>query len=227
MRQNSIVSIVVMGCGIAWQFGMPILSWIGRMFDLIALGDYVTDLQLYIINNPNLAGQYGPWVLIWGGLGSLVAVNAGPAIYRKIRSSPLEIVYDPADKEGQFGGVGDWYFDLGGSSNGPPIQAFIFRVGVKNNTKKTIYNVTGTIEGEMIERSIPVALRFSRTRKLEGNIDPERMLLMDVFGMSPNPKCWPEGINQIIIRINGKDTPEAMARFYFDKSRMPAMYAGS
>ena len=221
---RSTVGIVITALGIVWLSGMKILDWIGRMLDVIQLGDFVTDFQVWLVNHPNLANEYGPWVLIGGGVASLIATHAAPPIYRAWRQEVLEIIYDPADEQGRFGGVGRWRLYM---SDDPPVEAFIFRIGVQNNTRKTICDVTGTVEGDLIDHPFPVALRFSRTLELKDNLDPGRMLLMDVIAMTRNPADWPEGAHQIIVRINGRDTPETMRRFYIDKSRMPAMYAES
>ena len=170
-------------------------------------------------------------VFWWTGLAILgmgaFAFDVIPFFQKKWKGwfgEELEIVYDPSDPEGQFGGVGTWYRY---KSNNPDeaVKAFIFRIGVKNNTRKTIYAVRGTMEGDLIEEAYPLALRFSRTRELEDNLDPGRMLLMDVLAMSPDPANWPEGQHTLIVRLNGRDTPEAIREFYFDRSRMPAMYA--
>ena len=157
------------------------------------------------------------------GLGAL-AFDIIPFLRKQLKiwqRENLEIVYDPADEQGQFGGVGLWYTY---GNDEPPLEAFIFRIGVKNNTQKTIYEVVGTVEGDLVQHAYPVALRFSRTRELEGTLHPKRMLLMDIFALHPHPDNWPDGVHTLIIRVNGRDTSEAMKRVYFDKSRMPAMY---
>lgn len=222
---QSKLGVALTAVGIIWLYGMKILEWIGRMLDVIQLGDFVTSFQEWLVNHPDLANEYGPWALIGGGLVSLVVTHAAPPIYRAWKQEDLEIVYDPVDEKGQFGGVGLWHKY---QTDEEPINAYIFRIGVKNNTRKTIYDVTGTVEGDLVERGYPVALRFSRTRELESNLDPKRMLLMDIFALTPpDPNDWPDGTHTIIARVNGRDTSEAMRRFCFDKSRMPALYVES
>ncbi len=172
---------------------------------------------------PVIDGETGRWIL--GGIGfvGFVVAESAPYIRKWIKPPPaLEILYDPIDPEGRYGGVGRWYPY---QSDDEPVMAFIFRIGVQNNTRKTIYDVTGTVEGGLVDEPYPIALRFSRTREFGGNLDPGRMLLMDVFAMSqPEPANWPEGVHQLVVRVNGRDTPEAMRSFYFDKSRLPSLY---
>ena len=55
-----------------------------------------------------MINEYGPSVLIGGGVLSLLATHAGPPLYKMWKQDDLEIVYDPADEQGRFGGVGQW-----------------------------------------------------------------------------------------------------------------------
>ena len=218
------ISILLIAVGLIWQYGMRILDWVGRVLDVVELGNYIIDFQLWLVNNPNLGNDLGPWTFVVIGFLSLLATHAVPPLYKSWKQHALEIVYDPADEQGRFGGVGKWSLY---KSDEPPIQSFVLRVGVQNNTRETINAVTGTVEGSLTGQPFPVALRFSRTLELEENLDPGRMLLMDVFGMPPDPDNWPEGVHKIIVRVNGRDTSETMRRFCIDKSRMPVMYADS
>ena len=221
---KSTVSLIILAIGIVWQYGQKIPNLIGNILDVVNLGDFITDFQLWLVNNPNLSNTYGPWILMGGAAVSLVFVHLMIPLYRRWATDDLSIIFDPADQEGQFGGVGKWH--VMGSPD-PPLDRYIFRVGVKNNTAKTIYDVTGTVEGEAVDQPFPVALRFSRTRELEGNLDPKRMLLMDMFALPPDQTEWMDGIHEFTVRINGRDTSEVSQEFQLDKTRMPAVYLKS
>lgn len=220
---NTAAAVLVAVIGVVWKYPVQALDWIGRAFDVLELSALNNKLVDFLQAHPDLANDIGPLVLIWGGIGSLALTHVAPPLYRMWKQSPLEIIYDPADREGRFGGVGMWYLH---NSDDPPFSAFIFRVGVKNMTRKTIYNVGGTIEGGIIPSPFPLRMRNSLTRELNTDLHPDSMILMDVFALDPRQENWsvPEGIHKIIVRVTGKDTPETMQEFLFDKSRMPAMY---
>ena len=99
------LSTLLIAVGLIWQYGMRILDWVGRLLDVVELGDYVTDFQLWLVNNPNLGNEVGPSVLAGFGVLSLVATHAVPPLYKLWKQHALEIVYDEPTQNMLFNGL--------------------------------------------------------------------------------------------------------------------------
>lgn len=167
-------------------------------------------------------------VFWWGALGVLalgsIAFDVAPFVRRRWKGwfgDHLEILYDPKDPDSRYAMVDVWYnFN---STEGFP--ALILRIGVRNNTNKTIREVSGTIEGPIGDFLVPKSLRFSRTRELSGNLHPKSMELMDLMGIVEAPKDWPfpDGKHKFTVRIRGQDCDEVSQDFVMDKSKVPPL----
>lgn len=224
MKPRTYIPLAITFVGGCWQFGMMMLSWVGRLLDAIELGDYVTDFQVWLVNNPNFVGNVGPWFLIVIGLVSLLATHLIVPLVHRLRAKSIEIIFEPNDPSGKFGTVDVWI--RGDDDNEEPFTAFILRIGVKNNTAKTLEDVSGTIEGDFAELFQPSRIRFTSSRKLSGSVHPGSMELMDLFALRGPPEEWviPEGVRKVIVRARAKDTEEQALELFFDKSKFPPLY---
>lgn len=221
--KNAILPVLVTLMGVAWQFGMTILDWMGPAFDVVGLGDAVIDMQLWLLNNPDAAATLGAWILMAGGVAMLIAFYAVPPVYRSWRQKDLEIVYDPTDADGRFGGVGPWHA-YGAEDDAPAVTAFVLRVGVRNNSAKPMLDVAGTVEGAIVKRPHPVSLRFTQTQERTQDLMPGAMAFIDVAALPANPDAWTDNVSRIVVRIRARKTGEAVKVFFIDKKRMPPMY---
>lgn len=221
--KNAVLPVLVTLMGVAWRFGMTILDWLGPLFDAVGLGDAVIDLQVWLLNHPEAAADIGAWCLMIGGVAMLVAFYAAPPFLRSWRRKDLEIVYDPADRDGRFGGVGPWV-PYGAEDDAPPVAAFVLRIGVRNNGAKPMLDVCGTVEGAIVKRPQPVPLRFTQTRGQTLDLPPESMAFMDVAALPANPDAWTDTVSRIVVRVGARKTEEAVKVFFIDKKRMPPMY---
>ncbi|MBE0532756.1 MAG: hypothetical protein IH626_18180 [Rhodospirillales bacterium] len=221
--KNAVLPVLVTLMGVAWQFGMTILTWMGPLFDTVGLGDAVIDLQVWLLNHPEAAADIGAWSLMAGGVVMLVAFFVVPPFYRSWRQKDLEIVYDPADADGRFGGVGPW-LPYEADDETPPVTAFILRVGVRNNGSRPMLDVCGTIEGAIVKRPHPVPLRFTQTHERTADLGSERMAFIDIAALPANPDEWTDNVSRIVVRIKAQQTEEVAKTFFIDKKRMPPMY---
>lgn len=221
--KNAVLPVLVILMGVAWQFGMTILDWMGPLFDIVGLGDAVIDMQLWLLNNPDAAATLGAWILMVGGVAMLVAFYAVPPVYRSWRQKDLEIVYDPTDADGRFGGVGPWR-PYGAEDDTPPVTAFILRVGVRNNSARPMLDVAGTVEGAIVKRPHPVPLRFAQTHERTLDLLPGAMAFVDVAALPANPDAWTDNVSRIVVRIKARKIGEVATTFFIDKKRMPPMY---
>lgn len=221
--KNAILPVLVTLMGVAWRFGMTILDWMGPAFDLLGLGDAVIDLQVWLLNHPEAAADIGAWALIVGGIAVPLAVYGGPRIYRSWRQPDLEIVYDPTDADGRFGGVGPWH-PYGAEDGTPPVTAFILRIGVRNNSARPMLDVAGTVEGAIVKRPRPVPLRFTRAHERTIDLMPNAMAFIDVAALPANPDAWTDNVSRIVVRVGARNAGEVARTFFIDKKRMPPMY---
>ena len=221
MSLRTILPLATAIVGICWQFGMTILSWVGRMLDAVALGDFVTELQLFLVNNPNFSQQFGPWILMAGGIGSLAATHLILPAIKRFGIKEFDIIYDPHDPNGKFGVI-EFFTRDGTDAN---YTVYIIRVGVRNNTTKTLEDVSGTIEGSFADLFHPSRIQFSGSRKVSGSVNPGSVELMELFALKGPPADWdiPEGVHKIIVRVRAKDTQEQCLKFIFDKSKFPPL----
>ncbi|WP_316977334.1 hypothetical protein [Shumkonia mesophila] len=221
--KNAVLPVLVTLMGVAWQFGMTILDWMGPLFDAVGLGDAVIDMQVWLLNHPEAAADIVAWSLMIGGVAVPLALYGGPRVYRSWRRKDLEIVYDPADPDGQFGGVGPWV-PYGAEDDAPAVTAFVLRIGVRNNGARPMLDVAGTLEGAIVKRPHPVALRFTQTRGTTLDLDPGALAFLDVAALPANPDAWTDNVSRIVVRIGARKTEEAVKVFFIDKKRMPPMY---
>jgi len=221
--KNAVLPVLVTLLGVAWRFGLTILDWLGPAFDAVGLGDAVIDLQVWGLNHPEAAADIAAWVLMASGVAVPFALYAGPRIYRAWRRKDLEIVYDPADADGRFGGVGPWV-PYGAENDAPAVAAFVLRVGVRNNGTKPMLDVCGTVEGAIVKRPHPVPLRFTQTRGQTLDLAPDSMAFMDVAALPANLDAWTDTVSRIVVRVGARKTEEAAKVFFIDKKRMPPMY---
>ncbi len=221
--KNAVLPVLVTLMGVAWQFGMTILEWMGPAFDLFGLGDALIDMQLWLLNNPDAAATLGAWILMAAGVAMLVAFYAVPPVYRSWRQKDLEIIYDPTDADGRFGGVGPWH-PYGAEDDTPPITAFILRIGVRNNASRPMLDVAATIEGAIVKRPHAVPLRFTQTQERTLDLMPGAMAFIDVAALPANPDAWTDNVSRIVVRVTTRKTAEMAATFFIDKKRMPPMY---
>lgn len=223
--KKSTVPFFVLVVGAVWKFPKKSLDLIGGVLDMLQLKELGDGLVNFLEKHPDIVSEIGPWALMSIAVFSLLVMHAGPWIYKVVRTKPIEVVFDPNDTLGRFASVGVWEtFD-----QKQMILAFILRVGVRNNTKRTIYDVQGTIEGPFGIFMQPKTMRFSRTLKLKDDLHPESMELMDLMALIEAPQKWdiPDGVHAITIRIRAKDVAETVEKFIFDKSRVPPLMHGT
>ena len=106
-------------------------------FDVIGLGDLVTQFQLWIVNNPNLGNDIAPWVLMGLGGASLIYIyGEAPAqrMWRRYKGYDLEFITGTDFPLSQ---VAIYETQPSGEM---PARHFV-RVGLRNNTEKTITGV--------------------------------------------------------------------------------------
>lgn len=221
---KAVLPLLVMLIGVCWRFGQGLLLWAGPAFDVVGLGDAVIDLQVWLLNNPEAGAEIGAWILIAAGGLMLIAVFAAPPILGLWRKQDLEIVYDPADADGRFGGVGPWHpYDADDET--PPVTAFVLRVGVRNNGVRPILDVTATVEGTAIRRPGPAPLRFAHNHQGTIDLEPKRMVFVDVIALPTDPDAWTDTVSRLTVRVKARKTEEVARVFFLDKKRMPPMYA--
>lgn len=219
----TIVSTAVLALGLVWQYQLKIVAILGWALDLLQLKDLSKALIDLVERHPDLLNAIGPSVLMVAGLLSLALIHAWPKVQEIIKTAPLEIVYDPMDPQGKYGG-----FDIWGSSEGP-VSGYAIRIGVKNNTQKTIRRITGTVEGSVADLFIPSTLKFTRTKKFSDDVFRKSEELLDVFLLVGPPEEWklPSGEHEVTIRIRSEDADEIVEKFYLSKDRLPPFYRQS
>jgi len=138
--------------------------------------------------------------------------------YTKMRMPALEVLYDSSNSRGRFACIDVW------QKNDQLIEGYAYRVGVKNNTSKTLRNVHVTVEGETAILFLPASLVFTRTKEHSIDIDPQRMELVDVFlikGLEGTRS--PTGAFNVTIVVSGSNTPSIAAKFWWDGDALPAL----
>ncbi len=146
-------------------------------------------------------------------------------IDENIRTSPLEIIFDPSNPSKRF-----WSNVSIANSEGRFIPLLEYRVEVRNNSLRTVRNVYVTKEhtGQMSQR--PVNLIFDKTKKISCDINPrcselaviERWPVKILPGMLAGQTALEYG--PIKVTASGDDVLPVTRIFQLDYQRTPIIF---
>lgn len=138
----------------------------------------------------------------------------------------IEIVFDETNPRRRFWSLETW-------QRGTPHQVtgWEYRVEVRNNTNKTLYDVTAVTENCGALGELQSTLKFHRTGQTSVSIHPKSSELVALF-LAPEPVRQPgmltgpsaEAYGPMIVKISARDTPEVTRKFNLDPFRTPMIF---
>jgi hypothetical protein len=138
-----------------------------------------------------------------------LAAHLFTRIFKSKHSPPIEIRFE----SGKYNGPGSMMV------RDVEFAGHMMRVGLFNNTDKTIKYVTVLVECTIGESNqMPREARFSRTGKTSCDLHPASLEQVDILlwnGGRENPPSTGE----VTVRVRAEDTPEVKRVFYFDDSK--------
>jgi hypothetical protein len=200
---RTIGAILVILLGLVWQFSAELPIFV----DPAA----VEKLQAWLAASTALISQIAPLALIAGGVFWIVCLHAWPAVHRRLRPGPLEIVYKPPAQTSAWRNTRDYYID------------------VRNcTTDRTIAGVIVTWDETPFTRAIDKKL--SRDWLLSPtSIEPASSVpvflfrLKDDLGAEENKSHALGRESTFTIRVNGDGIDEATARFKYQPAKIPKL----
>jgi hypothetical protein len=227
--------IIGSGLGVLAILGGVILQWPGKALEILehaltlfGLPKLYDEFLGWIAEHPHLVLDIAPWAMIGGGLGSLVALHAGPQIWERIRDRSLEILFDPDDPQ----------FVREKTEAGPegPEPVIRFYVGMHNarrDHKTILWANMRAHESEFTKK----VLRPIHTRKpLSGR---DLMLVTDImldagathfeelFGISNPTEAEKEPLwdqtYRFALDARGRDVRTEIAEFEFNARKQPML----
>jgi len=205
-----------------WLGGASLLFW--WFIPKLKLGDKV---NIYL---ESICWQSK--ILISLGLILIGAIIAASKVYKKAaithstnerrfsEASPLEIIFDPNNSMERFWSIEgtDW----------------VYRLEIKNNSGKTLKNVSVTAEhtGSISKR--PANLIFDKTKTTNCDINPNCSELVPIvrwpvfFEKPKNSKGWPRVspayYETIKVAASANDTKAVIRRFKFNYKKVPMLH---
>jgi hypothetical protein len=167
--------------------------------------------------------------MIWGVPAIRRMLGRKPKDVSSETSLPLEIVFDPANPAQRF-----WSRESPRDKNGHKLPGVFweYRVGIRNNSQKTVHNVSVTVEhvGQNLPVR-PVDAIFDKTRKTSCDLKPGTDELIPVIrwpipivqaGMLAGSTAFEYG--PVRVTASGDDIPPTMRTFQFDYQSEPMIF---
>jgi hypothetical protein len=98
---KTLLGLAVLVGGLAWEFPVRALRLLEETLMFLHMPVIAAEIQQWFLLHPNLANEIGPWVLIFAGTASLLAIHLGPWASRHL--NPLEFYLEPDIGTGALG----------------------------------------------------------------------------------------------------------------------------
>jgi hypothetical protein len=216
---RTLVSVAVALVGFAWEYPAKVLTAIEHVQTMFALPDASAQISTWFASHPYFANETGPWVLICGGLLSIVFIHVGPPVIARLAFKPLQILYDPDDRK----------FVLREYPYASLEMTTRFRIGVSNAMRdRSIDDVVVSADRNLIvENTIEVAWNGKLERRI-GRLNPGQTEYVELFGIGDSfctndPRDVFHKPQRFIIRASGTHAREDFAEFEFDVRGNPKL----
>lgn len=162
-------------------------------------------------------------------LSLILFIPAGAELFgwkRKQNSKPLEIIFDLANPANRF-----WSMEAPASGGGETMPHWEYRVEIKNNSVKTIRNVTVTVEhiGQCQVRPVIPSFDMSENRSCDINPGDSRLVRVVHWPIpvrQPGFLSGPSAIEYgpVVVTASGDDILPTTRKFQFDYQRTPMIF---
>jgi hypothetical protein len=215
---GTIFRLSVVLIGIVWGFSDQILDVIDRILVPMGLQGPNEDLRTWFSVHPNLVAEFGPWILIGGGLFSLLMMDILRPIFLKLRGAALEILYDSNDER----------FAREEWRTNPAVERTTHcSVGIRNPMQvHSLTNVAISVDrNSFVDEIIVPCWGNKHTVHLE-KLDPGATEYIELCVLTDNVRSDKSGallgkVHRFTIRTKAKGAKEAVAEFEYDPRATP------